>query len=119
MSVSVNTWRVAVTGVLLLLLGLSGGSALAAAAAPHAPATHTVTIDATTYLPKTVTVALGDKVVWVNKDLLVHTVTAKDGSFDSRDIPAGGSWTFVPSAAGLTAYACTYHTTMRGTLRVR
>jgi plastocyanin len=92
---------------------------LAAAAGQRKPVTHKVTIDATTYLPKTVTVAVGDTIVWVNKDLLVHTVTAKRGSFDSRDIPAGGSWTYVAKAEGLTAYVCTYHPTMKGTLRVR
>jgi len=117
-SVSAKIWRVAGTGALLLLIAL-GGSALGAAAAPQTPVIHKVTIDATSYSPKTVTVAMGDSVVWVNKDVLVHTVTAKDGRYDSHDIPAGGSWTYTPKAAGLSAYACTYHTTMRGTLRVR
>jgi plastocyanin len=95
------------------------GIGLAAAAGKHEPVTHKVTIDATTYLPRTVTVALGDSIVWVNKDLLVHTVTAKGGSFDSRDIPAGRSWTYTAKAEGLSAYSCTYRPTMKGTLRVR
>jgi plastocyanin len=95
------------------------GLGLAAAAAQHEPATRTVTIDATTYHPKTVTVAVGDSIVWVNKDLLVHTVTARDGSFDSHDIPAGRSWTYTSKTEGLSAYSCIYHTTMKGALRVR
>ena len=111
-----SKWPAAGAGALLLWLG---SSALGAAAAQHAPVKHTVTIDATSYSPKTVTVAVGDSVVWVNKDILVHTVTARDGRYDSHDIPAGGSWTYTPKATGLVAYACTYHTTMRGTLRVR
>ena len=111
-----SKWLAASAGALLVWLGTS---ALGAAAAQRAPVRHTVTIDATSYSPKTVTVAVGDTVVWVNKDLLVHTVTARDGRYDSRDIPAGGSWSYTPKATGLSAYACNYHTTMRGTLRVR
>jgi plastocyanin len=105
-------------GAAALVLALSC-LGLGEAEGQRKPVTHTVTIDATTYLPKTVTVAVGDSIVWVNKDLLVHTVTAKGGSFDSRDIPAGGSWTYVAKVEGLSAYGCTYHPTMKGTLRVR
>lgn len=118
MNVSSNRLLGGRAATLVALWGLAG-IGLAAAAEPRKPVTHTVTIDATAYKPKTVTVAVGDTIVWVNRDLLVHTVTARNGSFDSRDIPAGGSWKHTVKAAGLSAYACTYHTTMKGTLRVR
>jgi plastocyanin len=101
-----------------LVLSLCG-IGLAAAEGQRKPVTHTVTIDATSFHPKTVTVAVGDSIVWVNKDILVHTVTARGGSFDSHDIPAGRSWTYTAKAEGLSAYSCIYHTTMKGTLRVR
>jgi plastocyanin len=106
-----------VLGAAALVLGLGGVSL--AAEAPRKAVTHTVTIDATAYSPKTVTVAVGDEVVWVNKDVLVHTVTARDGGYDSRDIPPGGSWSFTPKGAGLFPYHCSYHVPMKGTLRVR
>ena len=83
------------------------------------PRRHTVTIDATTYSPKTLTVAPGDIVTWVNKDLFPHTVTAKNGRFDSGDIAAGKSWTHTVGSEGLFAYYCIYHATMKGTLRIR
>ena len=76
------------------------------------PRRHTVTIDATSYSPKTLTVHVGDTIVWINKDLFPHTVTAKSGRFDSGDIAAGKSWTHTVKAEGLFAYFCTYHTTM-------
>ena len=80
---------------------------------------HTVTIDATSYSPKTLTVRVGDTIVWVNEDLFPHTVTAKTGRFDSGDIAAGESWTYTVKAEGMFGYFCTYHTTMKGTLRIR
>ena len=43
------------------------------------PVTHTVTIDATRYHAGRLTVHVGDTVVWVNKDLIPHTATAKGG----------------------------------------
>jgi plastocyanin len=106
-------------GAAALVLALAAVALAAAAGAAPKPVTHTVTIDATSYLPKTVTVAVGDSVVWVNKDILVHTVTARDSSFDSQDIQPGKSWTYTVKATGLSAYHCVYHTTMKGTLRVR
>jgi plastocyanin len=101
------------------LLGSLWSLGRAAAEDRRQPATHTVTIDATSYRPRTLTVAAGDSVVWVNKDLLAHTATAKNGSFDSKDIPAGGSWTYRVGSEGLFAYTCLYHPTMKATLRVR
>jgi plastocyanin len=92
--------------------------AMAAEQRPQ-PRQHTVTIDATSYSPKTLTVRAGDTIVWVNKDLLTHTVTAKTGRFDSGDIATGKSWTYTVEAEGLFAYVCTYHPTMKGTLRIR
>jgi plastocyanin len=92
---------------------------LASAGERAQPRRHTVVIDATSYTPKTLTVSAGDTVEWVNRDLVTHTATGKGGSFDSGDIPAGKSWAFTVKADGLFGYTCTYHPTMKGTLRVR
>lgn len=83
------------------------------------PRQHTVTIDATSYSPKTLTVHVGDTIVWVNKDLFPHTVTARSGPFDSGVIATGRSWSYTVKAEGLFEYFCTYHPTMQGTLRIR
>ncbi len=95
------------------------GLALAAAEERPAPRRHTVTIDATSYSPKTLTVSVGDTVEWVNRDAFPHTATAETGGFDSGNIRAGKSWTYTVKDAGLFAYTCTYHPTMKGTLRIR
>ena len=90
-----------------------------AAAAPSAPVTHTVTIDGTRFQPDDLAIKPGESVVWVNHDPFPHTVTASAGSFDSKEIEPGKSWTYTAPAKGDLAYTCTLHPTMKGTLRVQ
>lgn len=48
--------------------------------------THIVTIEGLRFNPPSLTVDRGDRIVWVNKDLFPHTVTAEGKDFDSHDI---------------------------------
>lgn len=99
---------------------LSCGSEPGAAADKPAPSTHTVTIEAVAYSPATVTVNVGDKVVWVNKDPFPHTATSQAAGFDSKDIGASdASWTYTATKPGEFSYLCTLHPTMTGVLRVK
>ncbi len=59
--------------------------------------------------PSTLTVALGTTVVWTNEDKSAHTVTAEDGSFDSKSIPPGGTFQFTFTKAEIFPYYCTIH----------
>lgn len=79
---------------------------------------HTVIIESMRFTPQTLTVRRGDRVTWVNKDLFPHTVTAA-GKFDSHEIAAGASWTYVAAKAGEYDYVCTLHVGMTGRLEVR
>jgi plastocyanin len=81
-------------------------------------ATHTVVIDGVKFDPETITVKAGDTVVWVNKDPFPHTVTSQAGGFDSHDIAAGQSWSYMTTKAGVFPYTCTFHPTMQATLKV-
>lgn len=83
------------------------------------PKTHTVTMENMRFRPQTLTVARGDSVVWVNKDLVPHTATSRAGGFDSQLIPAEKSWRLTVRKKGDFAYICTLHPTMTATLRVR
>jgi plastocyanin len=71
-------------------LALAGGAGAALARSPK-PATHTVVIDATSYQPARLVVHLGDTIVWENKDLFPHTVTATARAFDSDVLVNGKS----------------------------
>jgi len=89
-----------------------------AAAAPRKPATHTVTIDSARFSPSELTISAGDTVIWVNKDILAHTATAKDGRFDSNVIEPGKSWRVVVKRKGAVPYTCAFHP-MNATLTVK
>ena len=80
--------------------------------------THTIAMDGTRFVPESLTVKRGDRVVWVNKDPFPHTATAA-GRFDSKAVAAGGSWSFTTNAAGEFAYVCTLHPGMKGVLIVK
>ena len=75
-----------------------------------------VAIDGMRFVPATLAVKPGDRVTWVNKDLVPHTVTARDGRFDSRTLAAGASFAWTATGAGRVEYACLYHPTMVATL---
>ena len=81
-------------------------------------ATHEVKIEGMQFTPASLTVKKGDKVVWRNADLVPHTATAA-GSFDSKTIAAGKSWSYTARKAGKHAYVCSLHPTMKGTLVVQ
>jgi plastocyanin len=101
-------------GIGLVLSGTSP-SALPESAKP---ATHTIAIESLEYLPKTITVHVGDSLVWINKDPFPHTATSKAGKFDSRSIEAGKSWKHTVRSKGEFSYVCTLHPTMKGTVQV-
>ncbi|KHK59247.1 hypothetical protein PI86_09945 [Burkholderia sp. A9] len=94
-------------------------AALAIAAADVAASTtHRITIEGMRFNPASLTVARGDTIVWVNKDLVAHTATAA-GVFDSHEIAPDASWTYVANTPGRHAYLCTFHPTMKATLIVK
>jgi plastocyanin len=84
--------------------------------------THTVTMDGTSFKPASITINLGDAVVWTNDDPFPHTATAATANapaFDSKPLAPGKSFTFKPTAKGDYPYKCTLHPTMRGMLHVQ
>jgi len=114
------TGRITATRAALIVLLVLGSFHHQAEAAgpPRKPATHTVTIDGARFSPAELTVGAGDTIVWVNKDILAHTVTAKDGRFDSKVIAPGKSWRLVVKRKGAVPYVCAFHP-MTGTLTVK
>ena len=110
--------RLAVVGLAVLTSSAAGPAAAAVQEAPKAR-TYTVIIDASAFQQNLVTVNAGDTIIWTNRDLFPHTVTASKGSFDSKDIPAGKSWKYTPKVKGTFDYRCDYHTTMTGVIKVK
>jgi plastocyanin len=119
-----NELRASAVSRMRRLAGAAGIAFLAAAAVGFAGPvlaadTHTIAMDGTRFVPETVTVKRGDRVVWVNKDPFPHTATAA-GVFDSRSMAPGESWSYEPQGPpGELAYVCTLHPGMKGTLIVK
>ncbi len=70
------------------------------------------------FLPETPVVKPGDVIVWVNKDIVPHTATAKDGSWDSGLIESGGEWQMVVTDDMAQAYYCRFHPSMTAELDI-
>ena len=107
----------AAAGLCVVVL-CAAGFRLEAEAAARKPVTHTITIDAARFSPADLTVAVGDSVVWVNKDILAHTATASPPGFDSKVIQPGKSWRYTVRRKGEFPYTCVFHP-MNAILRVK
>ena len=78
-----------------------------------------VSLEGMRFQPDDLTVAPGDTIVWVNKDLVAHTATSERGGFDSKIIQPEQTWTFTIKKKGDFAYVCLLHPTMTAMLRVK
>ncbi len=70
------------------------------------------------YVPETLKIGTGETVQFVNQDEEPHTVTAKDGSFDSKALDTQQAWTHTFNQAGTFPYLCSIHPYMKGTITV-
>jgi plastocyanin len=83
------------TRLLLIALTLVSVATLTSHAAPAAPGGGkrvSVTIEGLKFRPDSITVEVGDTVVWTNADDREHTVTADDNSFNSGRLRKGMSF---------------------------
>ena len=80
---------------------------------------HTVTIDSFAFKPATLRVKAGDEVEWVNKGIVEHSATARDGAFDSKLVKPGASWRWKATRPGSHVYFCAFHPTMTATIEVQ
>lgn len=113
---------------LVLLAGCGGGSsstpvASGATATPGTSAATTdgggsLTIKDFSFRPATLSVKVGAKVTVKNLDTSSHTWTAKDGSFDSKDLGTDQTFSFTFTKAGAFAFVCSFHPGMKGTVIV-
>ena len=84
----------------------------------RAGATHTVTVSGMAFAPADLTITAGDRVTFVNQDAAPHTATF-DGGMDTGTLGQGESATLTFDRAGTHRYACRFHPSMRGTIRVQ
>ncbi|PVX85565.1 cupredoxin domain-containing protein [Paraburkholderia unamae] len=73
-----------------------------------------ITIEQMQFAPPSVTIHVGDTVMWVNRDLVTHNVSEKAKGFDSGSIAPAGSWRYTATRPGHYYYTCRFHPAMRG-----
>jgi plastocyanin len=103
---------------ILILALLLAGVAIAQTTQPSAPARKAVGMKGMTFSPATITIKVGDTIVWNNDDDRDHTVVASGNAFKSDNIRPGGSYSFTFTKAGTYTYTCSYHPRMRATIVV-
>lgn len=78
--------------------------------------THIIEIHKMKFQTKMLNVKIGDTVTWVNKDIVPHTATANDKSWDSGRLKKGESFTLTITSQTNLDYFCFYHRQMKAKL---
>ena len=107
---------------LAAILSLVGSFVVAhtprAGAQPPANANEIV-IQNFAFQPATLTVKVGTKVTWVNRDDDPHTATAIDKKFSSKTLDTGDQFSMEFSHPGTYKYYCALHPRMTGEVIVQ
>ncbi|HZB69128.1 MAG TPA: hypothetical protein VE403_02085 [Sphingomicrobium sp.] len=101
----------------LALIASTAASLLLSTPAAAAPQTHVVVIDKMKFGSVPANIRRGDTILWVNRDIVRHTATAANKSFDV-DLPPKTRKRMTVRASGSIGFICKYHPGMRGMLRV-
>ena len=79
------------------------------------------TIDNFTFSPPVLTISVGTKVTWTNRDDIPHTVTDADHPKEIKSSPldTGDAYSRMFTAPGTYHYFCSLHPHMQGTVVVK
>jgi plastocyanin len=80
-------------------------------------ATIQITMENLVVSPAEAAAKVGDTIELINKDVLAHTATARNGDFDVA-MPPKKTVTFVLKKAGAIEYYCRFHPNMKAVLTV-
>lgn len=100
-----------------LRAGFSTVVAMAGALSAPAGERARIVINDLDFAPSTVRVHVGDTVEWINKDIVEHTATARNGAFDVST-PKGRLASTRMNAVGRMEYFCRLHPNMVGVINV-
>jgi plastocyanin len=95
-----------------ILAALTLGLAVSAHAATVQIAMENLVIS-----PAEASAKVGDTIEWINKDILAHTATARNGDFDVT-IPPNKTVTLVLKKTGTIDYYCRFHPNMKAVFAV-
>lgn len=81
--------------------------------------TYTIEIKGFQFAPRNLTVPVGAKVIWVNRDEEPHKVADVEGKFASSPLDTDEQFTYRFASAGRFEYFCTLHPRMTGWVVVK
>jgi plastocyanin len=84
---------------------------------PVRATTIQITMENLVFSPAEASAKVGDTVEWINKDILAHTATARNGDWNVT-IPPNKTATLVLKKAGAVDYFCRFHPNMKATLAI-
>lgn len=109
--------------LLAAMLGVVGSFVLSygarTGAQPMTPNANEIVIQNFAFQPATLTVKVGTKVTWVNRDDDPHTATAVDKKFGSKTLDTGDQFSMEFSQPGTYKYYCALHPRMTGEVIVQ
>jgi plastocyanin len=105
-------------GLVVALAGCAEKKTPAGSGAPAASAKQVVVVEENyEFTPSTVTVSVGDKVVFENKDGVAHRVSVNGQDLGQQDKGQKVTWT--ATAPGTMGFTCTIHPDMTGQITVK
>src|SRR3981189_2630540 len=99
-------WIVPIVAALMLGMSVSARAA-----------TIQISMENMATAPAETSAKVGDTIEWINKDIFVHTATARNGDWDVT-MPPKKTVTLVLKKAGAIDYYCRLHPNMKATLTV-
>ena len=80
--------------------------------------THEVRIKGFKFVPEKINVRVGDKITFINDDIVPHTATANDESWTTKDLQKGESDTIEVTSNLFEGYYCIYHPNMKANIEI-
>ncbi|MFC3650665.1 cupredoxin family copper-binding protein [Dyella humi] len=115
-----SIFRAGCASILMVALCGAAVSCRAADVAPAKGKNYQVAIQNFAFAPKTITVPVGARVVWTNRDEEPHVITSAGSLFaSSKALDTSDSYGVTFSKPGTYAYYCSIHPMMVGTIIVQ
>ncbi|MDQ6480634.1 plastocyanin/azurin family copper-binding protein [Dyadobacter sp. LHD-138] len=78
---------------------------------------HTIEIKQMTFSPANIVVKKGDRIIFVNHDMVTHDITEAKKAWSSAPLLIGKSWSMTVTQTA--AYYCSIHPVMKGKIIVK
>ncbi len=98
----------------LLIFGISCYQSTPAPTPSPTPTITEVEISGFAFVPATITIPVGTAVTWFNKDSVAHTVSSREGVFDSGNLSGRATFSYTFAQNGSFEYYCKIHPYMNG-----